>query len=305
MIQCLHCNAETSNGLTLCEACRARALVHLEFLPVYFRNLARWRRPGRPNGSLGSAGQWMLRRGDVDSGHIEPALAHAQAVLVTWVADRLKLPIPEGDSEADTFAGLCELLEEHVAQIATTDQAGAFVRDIARHERILRDLTETIVPGWYAGPCQQPSGRDMEGNDHVCGASMYVVPGLTWVTCPRCGATSNASDHVEIVLREAADWIAAPRQLAEAIVVLVDAEHSVDRLYKRISKWGETRKRKVVRDGQEITITTPPKIHAVRRVDAEGDPIGAKHYRLGDVLDRLQAEGATRLPETASPSATE
>lgn len=305
MIRCLHCNAETSNGLNLCEGCQARALVALEFLPVYFRNLARWRRPGRPNGSLGSAGQWMLRRGEADSGHIEPALAHAQAALITWAADRLQLASPERDSEADTFAALCELLETHITQVATHHQAGTFVRDITHHERTLRDLTESIIPGWYAGTCQQPSGRDMEGNQHVCGANTYVVPGLTWVTCPRCGATTHASDHVDVVLREAVDWIAPPRQIAEAIVVLVDSEHSVDRLYKRISKWGETRKRKVIRDGQERTITTPPKIPSARHTDEDGDPVGPKRYRLGDVLDKLQADGATRLPEPACPSASE
>lgn len=296
MIRCLHCNATTSNGLTLCEACQARALVDLEFLPVYFRNLARWRRPGRPNGSLGSAGQWMLREGDTDTNHLEPALARAHATLIT-LALKLDIDVPRGDTEADAFAALCGLLEDSIHRIAATEHAGRFVRDIARHERILRDLTEALVPGWYAGACQQPSGRDMEGNQHVCGANTYVVPGLTWVTCPRCGTTTHASDHVDVVLAEAADWIAPPMRLAEAIVVLVDTEHSVDRLYKRISKWGETRKRKVVRDGEEITLTTPPKIPSTRSLDEAGDPIGPKLYRLGDVLDRLANEGATRLPE--------
>lgn len=294
MIQCLHCHAETSNGLALCEGCRARALVDLEFLPVYYRNLARWRRPGRPNGSLGS-GSWLLRRGDTQGGHIEPALDRALATLTEW-AEKVA-HVPYGDTEADTFAAACELLEHNLAKVATRDDAGRFVREIGDHERELRDLTEVFVPGWYAGACQQPSGRDMEGRQHVCGASTYVVPGLTWVTCPRCGATTHAREHVDVVLTEAVDWIAAPRLIAEAIVVLVEAEHSVDRLYKRISKWGETRKRKVIRGGQEITLTSPPKIPSTRRLDLDGKPIGPKLYRLGDVLDRLATEGATRLPE--------
>ncbi|WP_374457724.1 hypothetical protein [Nocardioides sp.] len=294
MTECLHCGAPTSNGLGLCETAQAAVLTYLEFLPIYYANLARWRRPGRPNGSLGTAGQWMLRRGEAESGAIEPALARASATLHTW-AEKLSLSIPEAATEADTFAALCERLEHALPRIAAHEGAGRFVRDIARHEHALRNLTETIVPGWYAGTCQQPAGRDMEGNHHVCGANTYVVPGLTWVTCHRCGATTHASAHVDVVLTEARDWTAPPRQIAEAVVVLVDTEHSVDRLYKRISKWGETRKRKVIRDGQEITLTTPPKIPTTRRLDEDGDPIGPKLYRLGDVLDTLATEGATRL----------
>jgi hypothetical protein len=46
MIDCKHCGATTSNGLALCELSQMAAAKSLEFLPVYFRNLARWR-PGR------------------------------------------------------------------------------------------------------------------------------------------------------------------------------------------------------------------------------------------------------------------
>lgn len=296
MTTCDHCHAGTTNGLALCDACQVAVQTYLEFLPIYYRNLARQRRPGRPNGSLGSRQQWLLRRGETDTGQIEPALARAGATIAKWVLT-LHAATPTGDTEADTFTRSCELLENELARIATSDNAGQFVRDITRHEHALRALTETVVPGWYAGTCQQPAGRDMEGNTHVCGVNTYVVPGLTWVTCPRCGTTTHARDHVDVVLAEAADWIAPPMRLAEAIVVLVDTEHSVDRLYKRISKWGETRKRKVVRDGQEITLTTPPKIPSTRSLDEAGDPIGPKLYRLGDILDRLANEGATRLPE--------
>ena len=43
MIRCLHCAAETSNGLALCDLCRRAAETCLEFIPIYFGNLARWR----------------------------------------------------------------------------------------------------------------------------------------------------------------------------------------------------------------------------------------------------------------------
>lgn len=296
MIHCTHCGAETTNGLLLCEACRIAVLTYLEFLPVYFRNLSRQRRPGRPNGSLGSASQWLLRQGEVDGAHVGQALSRALTTLIEWTV-KLNIETPTRDTEADTFAALCELLEQNLTRIATTDHAGHVVRDIIRHERALRTLTETVVPGWYAGACQQPAGRDMDGNHHICGANTYVVPGLTWLTCPRCGATTHASAHVDVILDEARDWIATPMRLAEAVVVLIDAEPSIERLHKRISKWGETRKRTVVRAGEEITIVTPPKIQSTRRLDDDGDPVGPKRYRLGDVLDRLKVEGPTRLVE--------
>lgn len=273
MIRCLHCNAETSNGLALCEACQVAVLTYLEFVPVYFRNLARWRRPGRPNGSLGSARQWMLRYGDGDTAQLEPAVDRALGDITDLAGELTNTP-PTGNTEADTFALLCDFLEANIARIAARPDADRFARDIARHERTLRSLTETIVPGWYAGACQQPSGRDMEGNQHICGASTYVVPGLTWVTCPQCGTTTHARDHVDVVLHEAADWVAPPMRLAEAVVQLVDTEHSVPRLYERIRKWGQ-------RD----------RITSIRPLDAEGDPYGPHKYRLGDVLDRLHREG--------------
>lgn len=296
MTHCLHCHAETTNGLLLCEACRIAVLTYLEFLPVYFRNLARQRRPGRPNGSLGSGQQWLLRQGETDGSKIQPALSAASATLTVW-AEQIDDTIPDAATEADAFAATCDLLTNALTHLAATDQAGRLFRDIARHEHTLRELTETVVPGWYAGACRQPAGRDLEGNHHVCGATIHVVPGLTWVTCPRCGATTHAAAHIDVILDEAVDWIAPPRQIAEAVVVLVDSEHSIDRLYERIRKWGQTRKRTVVRDGEEVTIVSPPKIHGVRHLDPDGDPVGPKRYRLGDVLTRLRTEGATRLVE--------
>lgn len=274
MTSCLHCNADTSNGLTLCQACQAAVATYLEFLPVYFRNLARQRRPARPNGSLGGIGQqWLLRRGETTGSDIETALARASTTIAKWVLE-LDTETPTGDTEADTFAAQCELLEHNIARIATTDHASQFVRDITRHEHTLRALTETVVPGWYAGACQQPAGRDLEGNTHICGVNTYVVPGLTWVTCRRCGATTHARDHIDVVLDEARDWIAPPMRLAEALVQLVDTEQSITRLYRRIKIWGHR-----------------GRIDRLRELNPQGDLVGPYRYRLGDVLDHLEREG--------------
>ena len=186
MTRCLHCGAETSNGLALCELCRRLAESIFEMLPVYFRNLSRQRRPGRPNGSLGTSGQWLIRRGESEGSKVAVALERAVNDVDTWARaltdDRGILP-EEGDTETETFVALCAFLEAHLTSIATLGWAGQFLNDMKRHEATLRALTESVVPGWYAGTCRQVTGRTMEGDVFVCGADTYVVPGLTWVTC--------------------------------------------------------------------------------------------------------------------------
>lgn len=285
MTRCQHCNAETTNGLALCDLCQQYASSCFEFLPVYFRNLARWRRPSRPNGSLGTSGQWLIQRGESEGSRIATALERVANDLDTWARalteDRSIRP-DEGDTETETVAALCSFLDLHLTSIATLEWAGEMLREIGRHERTLRQLTEAAVPGWYAGACRQVTGRDMEGNVYHCEAPTYVVPGLTWVTCVRCGATTYARDHLDVILDEARGWVAPPMRLAEAIVALVDTELSVPRLHKRISKWGE-RDRIVVLRASEY---------------------GPKRYRLGEVLDVLFAEGATRLDDTSAPIAS-
>lgn len=271
MNECLHCGAETSNGLALCELCRRRATDCLTDLPVYFRNLARWQRPGRPNGSLGTRGQWLIRQGEIDPSLLITALERAANDVETWtraLAEDRDVPMPDAaETEAATFAGLCELLAVHVTSVATLEWAGQFVRDLDRHERRLRGLTEAAVPGWYAGTCRRRIGED------VCGAPTYVLPGLTWVTCRACGATTFARDHLDAVLDEARGWVAPPKRIAEALVALLDDEDSVPKLHDRIRKWDSL-----------------GWIAGERSRDADGDEVGPKRYRLGDVLDTLAAE---------------
>jgi hypothetical protein len=101
-----------------------------------------------------------------------------------------------------------------------------------------------------------------------------VIPGLTWVTCEVCGATTYARDHLSVVLNEARDWTARPKAVAEALVALMDGEPSVPRLYDRIRKWESFKW-----------------IKSTRRKDADGDPVGAKLYRLGDVYDLALGKG--------------
>lgn len=292
ILTCLACGAATSNGLALCDLCRRKASTDLEFLPVYYRNLARWR-PGRA-GSRQVPGSRVLYDGETRTGaadRISRALDETMTALTTWARaladDRGPFPRPLtlanavladdlSDETAEQFtdepalavAWLCAGLDHHLASIGTLAWCGDFAHEVRRHEARLRSLTEAAVPGWYAGGCRRKIATDQR-----CGAPTYVIPGFTWVTCGSCGATTYARDHLDTILEEARGWVAPPKRLAEAIVALVDTEQSVPRLRKRITKWGDRGHLEIVRASE----------YALRR------------YRLGDVLDRLQAEGQTRL----------
>lgn len=281
MTRCGFCGAQLDTGATLCRLCQGKASTILEYLPVYFGNLARWR-PGRTTTRQvpGSRVLWdgAIRIGSGD--RISDTLAAADIALLKWAniivthrpyLGRLlyRLTAARAAETIDTagaVAWLCAGMTRHLDAIATLTNAGQFVRDLDHHETRLRALTESYIPGWYAGSCRR------------CSSPTYVVPGLTWVTCGMCGTTSHAADHLDIVLTEARSWVAPPMRLAEAVVALVDTEPSIPRLYERIKKWG-----------QRERITTH------RAVDTDGDEIGPNRYRLGDVLDLLAVEGATPI----------
>lgn len=292
-MSCLNCSAETSNGLALCEMCQVAVAINLEHLPIYFRNLSRQRRPGRPNGSLGGGGD----HAGSDSIPVGVMLGRAANDIDTWaraLADDRGIDLPDLDSETETFTALCSILAEHITSIATLGWADQFVRDMAKHEKVLRELTETAVPGWYAGECRQVTGRDMEGNQYECRTDTYVVPGLTWVKCSGCGAITYARDHIEVVLEEARTWTAPPKRIAEAIVALVDTEQSVPRLHDRIRQW-EQRERLTALRHSGRTHAWDEETNSIVVVECE---VGIKRYRLGDVLDLVLSD--TRRAKVAN-----
>jgi hypothetical protein len=297
MIRCLHCHAETSNGLALCELCQRKAATVFEFLPIYFRNLARWR-PGRA-GARPVPGSRVLWDGHVPTtgtgDRISDTLDETANALTTWaralcderphlarLLNRLAASRhAETITEAEAVAWLCKGFERHLTSISTLDWCGEFVRDLDHHEARLRGLTEAFVPGWYAGGCRQVVGFDNEGAAVRCDSGTYVVPGLTWVTCSACGATTYARDHLEHVRNEAAEWVARPKAIAEAIVALVDTEPSVPKLYTRIRQWAFTGDltaiRRFARDYEWNDDT--------ERMEVAEVEVGHARYRMGSVLD--------------------
>ena len=267
-LTCLSCGADQTNGLALCDLCQMRAAKCLEFLPIYFLNLSRWR-PGRA-GSRPVPGSREPTNGATGAtDRVSVALDQAGNDLTTWartlIDDRPNIELPASNDEAASVKVACWLLTTNLASIGTLEWCGQMVASISDHEEKLRKLTEQVAPGWYAGACR------------VCESGTFVVPGLTWVTCQACGSTTYARDHLETVLDEAREWLARPKALAEALVALT-TEQSVPRLYERIRKWSQ----RGAFEGE-------------RRVDRDGDATGPKRYRLGDVLDVLRREGETRI----------
>lgn len=275
-MNCLHCGATTSNGLALCELSQMKAAGCLEYLPVYFRNLARWR-PGRA-GSRPVPGSRVLYDGETrKTDRVSAALDEIGAKIVGWamaLADDRGIELPDMDGEADQTAALCRILAEHLTSIATLEWAGTFVTELSEHEDALRALTEDVAPGWYAGGCGQ------------CNSGTYVIPGLTWVKCNACGVVTYARDHLDTILDEARDWVARPKALAEAVVAMVDTEHSVPQLHDRIRQW-----------------SARGRVVGFRRVDDDGDEVGPRRYRLGDVLDLMFAERNVKADDDGKMSA--
>ena len=188
------------------------------------------------------------------------------------------------ETEVEQFTAACALLAEHLTSIATLEWAGEFAASIGRAEAWLRGLTEKAAPGWYAGACRRKVS--MEGR---CGADTFVVPGLTWVTCGRCGATTHAADHLETILDEARGWVARPKAIAEAIVALVDTEQSVPKVYTRIRQWAHQGDLDAVRMTRRGYVWSAQ----AERVVVGEEEYGYPRYRFGDVLDRVLS-GDTR-----------
>ena len=275
-MNCLHCGAEV-NGLALCQMCRAALLNYLEFLPVYFRNLSRWR--PSPSGRRRVPGsREPLAPRESGNDRIGHRIDEAHADITGWLrpladdrpyfAEQIWAVLALDEEPCMTAA--CKLLEDNVDSLCTLPWVGDLLHSVQHHEWRLREETERSIPGWYAGACSD------------CDYSTFVVPGLTWVTCQSCGKVTNVSEHLPVILKEARGWVDRPRRLAEVIVAMT-SEESVEKVYDRIRQAAHREDLVGIRKLATVTVWDEDE---ERFAEVERE-VGHPHYRFGDVLDAL------------------
>ena len=129
-MNCLSCTADTTNGLALCELCQMKASKCLEFLPVYFHNLARWR-PGRAGSRPVPGSREPSGVGYAVDDRVSRALDEVGADLTGWAQaladDRLDGVIPASNDETSSVRVACWFLASNLTSVATLDWCGEMV----------------------------------------------------------------------------------------------------------------------------------------------------------------------------------
>lgn len=300
-IQCLHCGAETSNGLALCGGCITTATVSLVNIASYHTDALNIQ-PGE-RVKVRSAYQ-STPPPALDPRHdpVSAVCGHVDAIIVGWVRNLEDDRAIE--TKAHTTTAACAWLEQHLTTIGTLDWAGEFVREMRDCEGRLERLLDRTDTGWYAGRCEnvlegerlhdgqtcacachETGACDMPGGCGdagvigavLCPRPLYVNRGKGWVRCPECGMTWDAEARRVRLVKQAADELAPVRALARVIVGITD-EVSEERLTRRIEKWID---RKQLHD------------YGVRVLD--GRP--RRVYRIGDVLKLVTGEVRPRDAE--------
>ena len=301
---CFSCGATVTNGLALCDLCQMKVKRVAEYLPIHYRNLARWR-PGRAGGRPVPGSRVLYDgtvRGTGTGDRISDALDETYNMLGTRarmladdrpyvgrLLDRLTAARQaETITEAQAVEWLCRGLTRFLTSISTLDWCGDLVADLTAHDDRLTALSMRYVPGWYAGRCQQLAGITDDGDVFRCETDIYVMPGLSWVNCGACGATTHAPDHIETVLAEARGWVARPKAIAEAVVALVYTEESVPKLYTRIRQWAFNGHIEALHH----TARGYGWDEASKRMVVVDEDSGRARYRMGEVLDRVLAKDA-------------
>lgn len=274
-MKCLSCQAETTNGLALCEKCQQTLTVSLVNVAAFYADAMRI----QPGQRVKVRSAYQSTPPPATFPGIDPITAttsYVDAIVVGWVRnledDRPTLPKATGDT-----VRACGWLESHVKTIATLEWGGEIVREMLDCERRLQRLIDRSDTGWYAGVCGNEIGREVVGEGDetevvpvYCERRLYGTAGTSWVRCPECGRTWDAGARREVMMREARDEVAPLTVIARAVVGLTD-ETSEERLTRRITRWID---RGQLRDLGVRVIDGRP-----RRV-----------YNLGEVFDLVSGE---------------
>lgn len=215
-------------------------------------------------------------------------------------------PLPVNLTAADITADLVialqtwvkRLLSEHPGWTPPSSHVKAYARWLATRTDVVRNhhhghrLVEAIdqaahkarytidrpADRWYAGVCSATT----DGADGECPEDLYAKTTDGTITCRRCGTHHDIARRREVLLESARNVLATATEAARAIVVWSDYERGEHRLTDRIYKWNERRR-------------IEPRGTVVER------GIERPLYRLGDILDLLEAD-ATRRQEMLTAS---
>lgn len=267
---CLHCTAETSNGLALCQLCQQTLTVSLTNTAAYYTDVDRIR-PGQRVKVRSAYQSTPPPLTEPQDDKIAAILDATDNAASTWTR-MLHDDRPGIGGRATSTTAALAWLEQHVPTIVTLGWAAELLRDMMACEKQLRRLLDQADTGWYAGRCGNEVGREMVDGEVlpvICERPLYGTQSSSWVSCPECGRTWDVASRRTMMMAEARDELAPVSIIARAVVGLLDDEVSVQRLANRIDQW--------VKRG---------KIHdlGVRVLD-DGKP--HRVYRLGDVFDLL------------------
>jgi hypothetical protein len=279
-MNCLHCQADVTNGLTLCDLCQKTLVMACVNVAAYFADVDRIRPGSRVK--VRSAYQ------STPPPHVEPAfdaignaLDLVSIIVYGWCVN-LQDDRPGVKDLPATTEKRCGWLEEYTASIATLEWAAECLREMLDCERTLRRILDRADTGWYAGVCGNEVGReDVDGEvlPVFCERHLYGTVGSSWVSCPECGRTWDAGHRRTVMINEAREEHAPVSIIASATVGLLDGEISVAKLANRIDQW--------VCRGKLQSLGV--------RVLADGKP--HRVYRIGDVFDLLGVEKRQSEPE--------
>lgn len=190
------------------------------------------------------------------------------------------------------------------------DAGAAIVADVLSAARRVEVMVDRREPEVYVGPCQAPDVRtwtDEDGTVHVafdvdeqtgrerlsagvCGTHMFAQLGDRVVRCPACGTEYLIAARREWMLEQVRDVWARPAVIAAALAAL-DLDLTQNRLDQWISR--DKRRHRSCWPGTPCGHIVPVALDS-DELDAKGRPVGRPMYRVGDVLDRVEALRAER-----------
>jgi hypothetical protein len=183
-------------------------------------------------------------------------------------------------------------LAQHVDVVRGSDDAGAVLRSVLGVRRRIERAIDSRQPELFLGPCDAPDvqtelvdGVVRVATDRVCGVDLYGSLGDTEVECQACGCVYDIKDRRAFMLEAVRDVWARPAQIAEALTSL-GTPLTAGRLDQWISRDKKRHRRCPV--GEPCGCILQVGIDS-DEVDANGRPLGKPWYRVGAVIDRLEA----------------